>query len=103
MRTATLYDIHGNLRALEAVLQEVPDEATIVVGGDICAGGAHPSETLERLRSLGERVVWLRGNAGRELTAGEKGLAPAEVVEATRAALTAEQVAILVRCETTAT
>jgi putative phosphoesterase len=95
MRTATLYDIHGNLRALEAVLEEVPDEATIVVGGDICAGGAHPSKTLERLRLLGERVVWLRGNADRELTLGEKGLAPAEVIEATRAALTGEQIAFL--------
>lgn len=39
MRVATLYDLHGNLRALEAVLQEIPAEATIVVGGDICAGG----------------------------------------------------------------
>jgi putative phosphoesterase len=95
MRVATLYDLHGNLRALEAVLQEIPDEAVIVVGGDVCAGGAHPSETLERLRGLGERVRWLRGNADRELTPGEKGLAPAEVIEATRAALTAEQVAFL--------
>ena len=33
---ATLYDIHGNLAALEAVLAEIPDEATIVVGGDVC-------------------------------------------------------------------
>jgi putative phosphoesterase len=93
MRVATLYDLHGNLRALEAVLEEIPDEATIVVGGDVCAGGTHPSETLERLRALGERVLWLRGNADRELTPGEKGLAPAAVIEATRAALTAEQLA----------
>jgi hypothetical protein len=95
MRVATLYDLHGNLRALEAVLREIPDETTIVVGGDICAGGTHPSETLERLRALGERVLWLRGNADRELMPGEKGLAPAEVIEETRAALTAEQIAFL--------
>jgi putative phosphoesterase len=95
MRVATLYDIHGNLHALEAVLREIPDEATIVVGGDICAGGSHPSETLERLRALGVRVRWLRGNADRELTPGETGLAPAEVIEATRAALTDEQIAFL--------
>jgi putative phosphoesterase len=95
MRVATLYDVHGNLRALEAVLQEIPEEATIVVGGDICAGGRHRSETLERLRALGERALWLRGNADRELTPGEEGLAPAEVIEATRAALTAEQIAFL--------
>jgi putative phosphoesterase len=95
MRVATLYDLHGNLPALEAVLREISDEATIGVGGDICAGGTHPSETLERLRALGERVLWLRGNADRELTPGEGGLAPAEVIEATRAALTAEQIAFL--------
>ena len=39
MAVATLYDIHGNLAALEAVLAEVPDDATIVVGGDVFAGG----------------------------------------------------------------
>jgi len=95
MHVATLYDPHGNLRALEAVLEEIPDEATIVVGGDVCAGGTHPSETLERLRALGERVLWLRGNADRELAPGEKGLVPAKVIEATRAALRAEQIAFL--------
>ena len=95
LRVATLYDVHGNLRALEGVLREIPVEAKIVVGGDVCAGGARPSETLERLRGLGERVRWLRGNADRELTPGEQGLAPAEVIEATRAALTAEQIAFL--------
>src|SRR4029453_12835476 len=97
MRVATLYDVHGNLRALEAVLREIPSHATIVVGGDVCAGGARPSETLERLRGLGERVRWLRGNADRELTPGEKGLAPAEVIEKTRAALTKEQIPFLYR------
>lgn len=95
MRVATLYDVHGNLRALDAVLREIPEEATIVVGGDICAGGTRPSETLERLRALGERVRWLRGNADRELTPGEKGLAPPEVIEETRAALTDGQIAFL--------
>jgi Icc-related predicted phosphoesterase len=97
MRVATLYDLHGNLPALEAVLQEIPSETTIVVGGDICAGGTHPSETLERLRALGERVLWLRGNADRELAPGEKGLAPADVIQATRAVLTAEHIAFLYR------
>jgi putative phosphoesterase len=92
---ATLYDIHGNLAALEAVLAEVPADATIVVGGDVCAGGAQPSETLERLRALGDRVVWLRGNADRELTPGELGLAPVEFIDATREQLTEEQIGFL--------
>ena len=48
------------------MLAEVPDDATVVVGGDICLGGERPGETLELLRALGERVVWVRGNADRE-------------------------------------
>jgi putative phosphoesterase len=92
---ATLYDVHGNLRALEAVLGEIPDDATIVVGGDVVAGGERPAETLERLRGLGDRVRWLRGNADRELMPGEAGLAPPGALEATRAALSQEQIEFL--------
>lgn len=92
---ATLYDVHGNLRALEAVLAEIPDGATIVVGGDVCLAGDEPAEVLERLRALGDRVRWLRGNADRELKPGEPGLAPAGALDATRAALTDEQIDFL--------
>ncbi|HEY2543629.1 MAG TPA: YfcE family phosphodiesterase [Gaiellaceae bacterium] len=75
---ATLYDIHGNLRALEAVLAEVPDEATIVVGADVCFAGPQPSEALERLRGLGDRIVWVRGNTDRTITT-ESGLSDEQV------------------------
>lgn len=92
---AALYDIHGNLAALEAVLAEVPDDASILVGGDVCAGGEQPAETLERLRALGDRVRWVRGNADRELMPGEGGLVPEPLVEATRGRLSEEQVAFL--------
>ena len=92
---AALYDIHGNLTALEAVLAEVPDDATIVIGGDICAGGEQPAEALARLRGLGDRVSWLRGNADRELHPGEEGLAPPEFLEEARSHLTEEQIAFL--------
>jgi putative phosphoesterase len=92
---AALYDIHGNLPALEAVLAEVPGDATIVVGGDVCAGGEQPSATLARLRELGGRVVWVRGNSDRELAPGEEGLAPPEVVEEARSKLSAEEIDFL--------
>ena len=82
---ATLYDIHGNLAALEAVLAEVPGDATIVVGGDVVYAGPEPAETLERLRELGDRVVWVRGNTDRALSASDE----------TGAALTEEQIAFL--------
>jgi predicted phosphodiesterase len=94
MQVAALYDVHGNLPALEAVLADVPAEAAIVVGGDV-AVGPFPSETLERLRGLGGRVRWLRGNADRELTPGESGLAPADVIEWVRERLSAEQISFL--------
>jgi len=45
-----LCDIHGNLAALEAVLAEVPEEAIIVAGGDIVAGGEQLLATLLRLQ-----------------------------------------------------
>ena len=83
---ATLYDVHGNLPALEAVLAEVPGDALIVVGGDV-AVGPFPQETVDRLRGLGERVKWIRGNADRELVRGEAGLAPPDVLEWVRSRL----------------
>ena len=64
-RVAALYDVHGNLPALEAVLAEL-DVDVVVVGGDVAAG-PWPDETLERLRALGDGVRWIRGNADREL------------------------------------
>jgi putative phosphoesterase len=94
MRVAALYDVHGHLAALEAVLAEVPDDAVIVVGGDV-AYGPYPSEALERLRALGERVRWIRGNADRELTPGEPGPADPGNVEWVRGRLSAEQIRFL--------
>jgi len=68
MRIAALYDIHGNLFALDAVLAELgeirPD--AILVGGDVAAG-PFPAETLDRLTSLDADVRFIRGNADREV------------------------------------
>ena len=64
MRVAVLNDVHGNLSALDAVLAEVPKDATIVVGGDI-AGGPLAAEAIERLQGLRGRVHFIRGNADR--------------------------------------
>lgn len=92
---AALYDIHGNLAALEAVLDEVPKGATIVVGGDVAVGGTHPAETLQMLRALGRRVQWVRGNGDRELTPGEIGLGPPAAIREVRDRLTGEEIAFL--------
>ena len=66
MRVAALYDIHGNLPALEAVLEEVRRESVdaIVIGGDIFPGPLS-IETLNLLLALNEPVRFLHGNCDR--------------------------------------
>jgi diadenosine tetraphosphatase ApaH/serine/threonine PP2A family protein phosphatase len=63
-----LYDVHGNLPALEAVLAEAEREGVDewLLGGDYCAFGPWPVETLGKLREL-EPATWLRGNGERWL------------------------------------
>jgi predicted phosphodiesterase len=63
MRIAALYDIHGNLPALEAVLEEVDraDVDRILVGGDVVPGPM-VRETMTRLKQLGPPVDYILGN-----------------------------------------
>ncbi len=80
MRVAALYDIHGNLPALEAVLAEVEAENPdlIVVGGDV-AFGPMPSDTTDRLRALGASARFIMGNTDRALIeAFDQGSTPAD-------------------------
>jgi len=63
---ALLYDIHGNLPALEAVLADAARHGAgrFLLGGDYALFGAWPSETVARLEQL-EHAQWLRGNTER--------------------------------------
>ena len=63
MRIAGLFDIHGNLPALEAVLEEVRQAGVdqIVVGGDVVPGPM-PRETLRCLLDLDLPVQFIHGN-----------------------------------------
>jgi putative phosphoesterase len=63
MRVAALYDIHGNSRALDAILA-VADADEIVIGGDIVLGG-NSRETLDRVMALGPGIHVIRGNCDR--------------------------------------
>ena len=63
-----LYDIHGNLPALEAVLEETSAEGVDrwLLGGDYGTPSPWPLETLGRLRELDD-ATWIRGNGERWL------------------------------------
>jgi predicted phosphodiesterase len=67
-RIAVLYDIHGNLVALEAVLAEAEQlgVSSYLLGGDYAAVGPWPRETAELLETL-PAVVRIRGNVERWL------------------------------------
>ena len=76
MRIAALFDIHGNLPALEAVLHDVRQAGVdlVVVGGDVLPGPM-PHESLGLLRALALPVRCIRGNGDRivmESRAGEE-------------------------------
>ncbi|MFF3165788.1 metallophosphoesterase family protein [Streptomyces sp. NPDC003273] len=65
---------HGVLPALEAVLAE-PDVRTadhIVLTGDITAG-PQPTQVLDLLTSLRDHVIWISGNADREVLEHRRG------------------------------
>ena len=74
MRVAALYDIHGNLPALEAVLAEVEAAAPdlVVVGGDV-GPGPMVDEVLDRLAAFGDRARYVMGNGDRELVSAADG------------------------------
>src|SRR5215208_1664628 len=82
MRIAALYDIHGNLPALEAVLDDVRRAGVdrIVVGGDVVPGPM-PAECLAALRQLDMPVECIQGNGDRVTLALMAGGEPAEVPE----------------------
>ena len=62
---AVLYDIHGNLPALDAVLEEtqLAGADRYLLGGDYALFGAWPTETVARLREID--ATWIRGNVDR--------------------------------------
>jgi predicted phosphodiesterase len=65
---AVLYDIHGNVVALDEVLKdaEAAGADAYLLGGDFASWSPWPMETIERLRSL-PNSTWIRGNGERWL------------------------------------
>jgi len=65
---AVLYDVHGNITALDEVLAEAAEIGVdrYLLGGDYGTPSPAPLETLERLRAL-PNATWIRGNGERWL------------------------------------
>lgn len=82
MRVAALYDIHGNLPALEAVLRGIrrANVDQVVVGGDVLPGPM-PRETLASLLDLDIPVQFIQGNGDRVVLAQMAGRESSEVPE----------------------
>jgi putative phosphoesterase len=74
MRVAAIYDIHANLPALEAVLQDIRQAEAdhLVVGGDVLPGPM-PRETIACLLDLDIPVQFVQGNGDREVLAQMEG------------------------------
>ena len=94
MKVLALYDIHGNIDALDAVLGDprAADPDRIVVGGD-AVPGPFAGSTLARLDDLPSAVSWIRGNGEREVAEAVDG-PPAAPDDLTRhtAAITAAEI-----------
>lgn len=93
---ALLYDVHGNLLALEAVLEDAHGAGAdrYLLGGDYAVAGGWPRETVERLRELD--ADWIRGNADRWLVDASDAPEPmVAVIERAREALGEQLVAEL--------
>jgi len=82
VRVAAIYDIHGNLPALEAVMAEIRRASVdrIVVGGDVLPGPM-PRETLAYLFALDIPVQFISGNGDRVVLEQRAGKESAEVPE----------------------
>lgn len=95
MRIAALYDIHGNLPALEAVLQEIrlTEIDRVMVGGDVVPGPM-PRESLECLLNFELPIDFIRGNGEAAVLAHLAGMDPGNLPEQAREAVnwSAEQV-----------
>jgi len=82
MKVAAIYDIHGNLPALEAVIQDIRQAEVdlVVVGGDVVPGPM-PLETLVCLLDLDIPVQFIQGNCEIDALAEMTGTGASRVPE----------------------
>lgn len=94
MPLAAIYDLHSNLPALEAVLDDIrrAEVDRIIVGGDVLPGPM-PRETMQCLLDLEIPVHFIQGNGDREVLARMRGVETGGVPEKFRGVIdwTAQQ------------
>ena len=109
MRIAIVSDIHGNMAAFEAVLEDLRQTSPdlILHGGDLPHGGSSPAEIVDRIRDLGwqgvagntDEMLWdpqsLREFASQSPHLATMWAAIEEMAAATREALGEERIAWL--------
>lgn len=77
MKLGLIADIHGNIDALDAVLERLEHEGVefILCAGDLVAYGAHPNSVIDRVKGLGipcvmgnydDAVAWDKAKASRK-------------------------------------
>ncbi|HEX4836577.1 MAG TPA: metallophosphoesterase family protein [bacterium] len=98
MRIAILSDVHGNVRALEAVLADMRRRGPfdqIINGGDLAFGGPRPREAMDLL--MREQYPTVRGNTDEWVAGapGEPEFVSKAVVTWTREHLTSGHLAFL--------
>jgi predicted phosphodiesterase len=77
LRDAVLFDIHGNIDALAAVLSDAADAGCdgLLLGGDYAYMGPAPDDCVDLLREHPGRVVAIRGNTDRMIANGDDHIA----------------------------
>jgi len=94
-RVVVMSDVHGNLTALKAVVDSLPEYDEVVVAGDLCLDGPDPAGVIDLLRELGWPL--LMGNTDCDIIQAPDDLKPkeADTVAWTRDQLGAERLRFL--------
>ena len=72
MKIGIISDIHGNIKALEAIIEQLEKENLdkIICLGDLVGGAPMSEEVVQKIISMGQKVITVRGNRERYIIEG---------------------------------
>lgn len=72
MKVGIISDIHGNIKALEAVLQELKnkDIEKIIVSGDLIGGAPMSEEVVQKIMKIKDSLIIVKGNREKNIIEG---------------------------------